>query len=207
MTTVPDTSPQPVGHLLRYNNVAVWLHWLTAILILTQIYVGFTFHGMDRGPARMNWFEWHKALGGLVLVLGIARLAWRLMNPPPPFPEGFPAFERYASAITHWTFYFLIIALPLTGLAGMGIKDGATTTSTALGIPLPLIPGLSEDLRDGLHEAHEIMVKVTIALLILHVGAALKHQFFDHRRLAGRMPPFRAPGGEDADAPAGQPGD
>jgi hypothetical protein len=35
-------------------------------------------------------------------------------------------------------------------------------------------------------------------LLLLHVGAAIYQQFFEHDRTAGRMPPFQAPGGEEA---------
>ena len=38
--------------MTRYNNVAIALHWLLAILVIAQIYVGWTFGDMERGPAR-----------------------------------------------------------------------------------------------------------------------------------------------------------
>ena len=41
------------------------------------------------------------------------------------------------------------------------------------------------------------LVYATIVLVVLHVGAALKHQCFVPSRAAGRMPPFRAPSGEE----------
>jgi cytochrome b561 len=47
-------------------------------------------------------------------------------------------------------------------------------------------------------DVHVILVFTTIALLLLHVGAAIYQQFFEHDRTAGRMPPFQAPGGEEA---------
>jgi cytochrome b561 len=42
------------------------------------------------------------------------------------------------------------------------------------------------------------MVVTTIALLLLHVSAAIYQQFVEHDRTAGRMPPFEAPNGERA---------
>lgn len=192
MTTVPDATPQREA-LLRYNSGAVALHWITAALVLLQIYVGFTFHGMERGPARAEWFTWHKTIGATILVLAIARLAWRLLHKPPPYPAEMAAWERVAATWNHRIFYLLLLALPLTGLAAISGGADSATTALAGGIPLPLIPGLSEDAGDAAGELHELLVKLTIALLVLHVAAALKHQFIDRSRIAGRMPPFRAP--------------
>jgi cytochrome b561 len=193
-TTVPDAVPQP-EIILRYNNVAAAIHWITVIVVLTQIYVGFTFHGMERGPARGEWFTWHKTLGVTILVLTLIRLAWRLAHKPPPFPPELPRWERFAAVWNHRAFYLLLIVLPLTGL--MAISGGAdeATTQLAGGIPFPLIPGLSEDLGEGAGELHELLVRITIALVVIHALAALKHQFVDGRRIgraAGRMPPFKS---------------
>lgn len=192
MATVPEATPQP-DVLLRYNNGAVLIHWLTALLVLTQVYVGFTFHNMDRGPERALWFEWHKTIGATILILALIRLAWRLMHRPPPFPEELPRWERLAAVWNHRLFYALLIVLPLTGL--IAVSGGANEATTGLvgGLRLPLLPGLSEDAGDLAGETHELLVKLTIALLAVHVAAALKHQFVDRSRVAGRMPPFRSP--------------
>jgi cytochrome b561 len=193
MASVPEATDQH-RVLLRYNNGAVALHWLTVALVLTQLSLGFTFADMERGPARSELFTWHKTVGATILVLSLIRLAWRLMHKPPPFPESLPRWERIAAVWNHRAFYLLLIALPLTGLAT--ISSGRSgTTELAGGIPLPLIPGLPENAGDGLGETHELLVYLTIALVLLHVGAALKHQFIDRARASGRMPPFQAPGG------------
>ena len=190
MASVPEAVPQP-DRIVRYDNGAVLLHWLTAALVLAQIYVGVTFHEMDRGPARSEWFEWHKTIGVTILILALVRLGWRLMHKPPPFPPELPRWERLAATWNHRAFYVLLIVLPLTGL--IAISGGADRPSTGLvgGLRLPLIPGISEDAGEDAGEIHEALVKITIALLVLHVGAALKHQFFDRTRAEGRMPPFR----------------
>jgi cytochrome b561 len=191
--TVPEAMPQP-DVILRYNNVAAAIHWITAAFVILQVYVGFTFHNMDRGPERSEWFTWHKTIGATILVLALIRLAWRLAHKPPPFPPELPNWERHAAVWNHRAFYFLLIALPLTGLSAVSGGADEAFTRLAGGIPLPLIPGLSEDFGEGAGTVHEWLVKITLALVVIHVAAALKHQFVDSRRIgrtAGRMPPFK----------------
>jgi cytochrome b561 len=59
-----------------------------------------------------------------------------------------------------------------------------------LGLRIPAIPGISGDNEFG--DVHETLVIVTLALVALHVGAALYNQFVDRGPVAGRMWPFRA---------------
>lgn len=192
MASVPEATPQK--RLLRYNDGAVVLHWLTALIVVAQVVVGFTFANMERGPARGGLFTVHKTLGATILVLALVRLGWRLAHPPPPFPLELPKWERIASVWTHRTFYALLILLPLTGLmtvSGGAAVEGKTTTPLLGGIPLPLVPGISDDAGEQIGGVHEILVFVTLAILILHVAAAIKHQL-ERNCAAGRMPPFKA---------------
>lgn len=189
--SVPDAVEQ--HPLRRYVNAAVAIHWITAALVLTQLWLGFAFADLPRGPQRIELLTWHKTVGATILLLAVVRLAVRLANPPPPFPPELPRWERVAAVWTHRLFYFLLFALPLTGLIAVSGKTAGATTPLIGGVSLPVVPGISEasgELSGGVHEA---LVFATIALLILHVGAALKQQFFDRPgRMAGRMPPFRA---------------
>lgn len=204
MTSVPDATEQ--RRLLRYNNVAVAIHWTTVLLLAAQVYVGFAFAEMARGPERGEMFTWHKTLGATILLLSLFRLGWRLTNPPPPYPEEMPRWERILGTWNHRAFYFVLIALPLTGLATVSAGKGWGTTDLVGGIPLPLIPGIPDIAGETLGGVHEALVFGTLALIAIHVAAALKHQFVDRARDAGRMPPFRAPDGEVAVPPVGQPG-
>ena len=197
MATVPQAVPQ--NPIRRYSNVAVTIHWLTVALVLTQVVLGFTFaEFLPRGPTQAEVFTWHRTLGALILVLALVRLGYRLKNPPPPFPTDLPAWRRHAAVWNHRAFYFLLIALPLTGLTAVsGMTTGPTTTLVG-GIPFPVIPGISKATGATSGDLHVVLVYTTIALLLLHVGAALFQQFVEHDRTAGRMPPFQAPDGEHA---------
>ena len=197
MVTVPEAAPQEP--IRRYSNVAIAIHWITAALVLTQVAIGFTFaEFMEKGPARDQLFTWHKTLGATILVLALIRLAYRLMNPPPPFPAELPAWRRQLAVWNHRLFYFGLIALPLTGLIAVSGMSKGPTTPLIGGIPLPTVPGIDKATGAISAELHVVLVFVTIALLVLHVAAALHQQFIEHSRVAGRMPPFQAPGGEHA---------
>lgn len=197
MSTVIGAVPQ--NPIRRYSNPAVAFHWITVALVLTQVALGFAFaEFMAKGPARSEVFAWHKTLGALILVLALVRLAYRLKNPPPPFPPELPRWKRLAAVWSHRAFYFLLIVLPLTGLIAVSGMSKTGTTQLAGGISVPIIPAINRDIGATSGDLHVVLVWTTIALLLIYVAAAIQQQFFDHDRSAARMPPFEAPGGEQA---------
>lgn len=177
--------------LRRYSNLAAAFHWVTAALVVFQIWLGLSFGDLPRGPARDNIFIWHKTLGALILLAVLARLTYRLNNPPPPYPPELPAWERFAGTWNHRLFYLLLIVLPIGGFVSVsGFANGPTTPLLG-GIHVPVIPGVSKHAAELAGNVHSAAAWLLIALIGLHVAAALKHQFVHHNRAAGRMPPFR----------------
>jgi cytochrome b561 len=178
----------------RYSNTAVTIHWITVVLVLLQIWLGLSFADMAQGPERGNLFTWHKTVGTLILLLTIGRLTYRLSNPPPALPHDLPNWERIAAVWNHRLFYVLLIGLPIGGLVAVsGHANGAATTPMLGGVPLPLIPGITKDMGEVAGNMHSLLAWGLIALIVVHLAAALKHQFVDRSPSAGRMPPFRPP--------------
>lgn len=177
---------------VRYRSIVVWIHWITAAVVVSQVAVGFAFHRyFERGtPERLEMFAWHKTLGALILILALVRLAVRLMNPPPPYPSDYPKWQRFVAVWNHRLFYILLIVLPLTGLAAVSGRAEDGTVPLLFGLSLPAIPGVAEENEFG--EVHELLVWLTLALVVLHVSAALYNQFASRTNVADRMPPFRA---------------
>ena len=178
----------------RYTGLVVAIHWISALLIVGQIILGLKFADMPKGPDKFALFDWHKTIGVAILLLAVARLIVRLTHRPPPFPADFPRWERFVAVWNHRIFYFLMFALPITGL--MMVADHAVGGMTQLkfGLPFPVIPLPVPD------EAHSLLAWGLIGLLVLHVLAALKQQFFDKTIVADRMPPFHSPRHGDIDA-------
>ena len=75
----------------RYTAVAIALHWTIAILIVAQILAGWWMSqgggagAAAPGTARFAVFQLHKSFGVLVLILSLARLAWRLFKLSSPY--------------------------------------------------------------------------------------------------------------------------
>ncbi|QIL03019.1 cytochrome b [Sphingomonas sinipercae] len=191
MDRMTDTAPHAVP-VRRYSNVAVAFHWVTVVLVLLQIWLGFSF-GAAEGAARGNLFTWHKTTGAVILLLTLARLTYRISNPPPPLPDDLSRWERFAAVWNHRLFYILLLALPVGGLIAVSARATGPTTPLIGGVPLPVLPGVPKSIGELAGEAHELAAFALIALIVIHFLAAMKHQFIDKAASAGRMPPFQPP--------------
>lgn len=174
---------------VRYKSIVVWIHWITALVVIAQVVVGFTFDNMAPGPARADLFAWHRTIGAAILILALVRLSVRLMNPPPPYPANFPKWERFLAVWNHRLFYVLLVALPLTGLIAVSGRAENGWVPLKFGLALPAVPGIPKDSDFG--DLHVVLVIITLALVVLHVSAALYNQFRSETNVADRMPPFR----------------
>jgi cytochrome b561 len=170
----------------RYSTGAIILHWLIAILMITMLIFG---EDMIRRPTETFYPSMHASLGISILVLSLIRLWWRFAHTAPALPATMKGWEVKLSHFTHIIFYVLMIVLPLTGLMAFA-KEAASKTilngASIFGI-FP-VPAISDFLGIG-GEVHEISSKLAQALVILHVLAALKHQFWDKDNLMRRMSP------------------
>ena len=174
----------------RYSKVAMGLHWLIALMIIGLIVFGILMTNPDT-PNRFALYQLHKSFGILVLLLSIARLIWRLTHKPPALPDGMKPWEIAAAKFTHIAFYVIMIGMPLLGWAMVSASPIAIPTRIFDMVPWPDIPGItrSEALADTFKMLHHNMGKLTIALIALHIGAALKHQFINKDGVLRRMFP------------------
>ncbi len=182
---------------VRYSHGAATFHWLTVILVLAQIYVGFRFGDLPKGPARMEMFTIHKTLGATILIVTLLRLGYRLANPPPPYPAAMPRWDRRLAVWSHRIFYAALIALPLTGLIAVSGRAKSGLVDLMWGLKIPALP-----IGDGelFGEVHEILVYTTIALLVIHIAAAIYHHLIVRDAASGRMPPLPSTRSEEATA-------
>ncbi|WP_297513124.1 YceI family protein [uncultured Caulobacter sp.] len=186
----------------QYTTVAIILHWLIAATIVFQVIVGWRMGDGPKGsPTTFALFQLHKSIGITILLLSLARLAWRLVNPAPLGPEDQPRWERIASKTVHLLFYVIMIGLPLTGWIMVSASRVTIPTLLYGVIPWPHIPGLPELAAGPKHLWHEVgelghgvLVKLTYVLLALHLGAVAKHQILDRDAVLAHMAPGARPG-------------
>lgn len=200
----------------RYTAIAIVLHWAIAFAILFNIPLGLWMHGRaeanDVSEGVFRAFQLHKSVGLTVLALSVVRIGWRLTHAQPPLPAHMPTWEKRTARITHFLFYLVMLALPLTGW--LYVSAGwSVHTDRPLVVPtryfglfrVPDLFGLShadDEVRAStafnVLKLHWALGWATLALAALHVVAALKHQFFDRDEVMAHMVPgLRAPFAKD----------
>ncbi len=182
----------------RYNAVAMTLHWLIAALLIANILIAWYFNTLT-GLPKVAPMQLHKSIGITVLILSVLRLAWRLVFPPPPLPRSLETWERWAANAVYVLFYVVMIGMPLSGWALSSasrliqvypIVLYGVVHWPAIGPLTTLPPDQMKAAHGAFVETHDLLAKLAYALIVLHVGAALRHQFIKRDAVVSRMVPF-----------------
>lgn len=168
--------------LERYGRIAIAIHWASALLIIGLMIAGFRAAGMTDPVAKAALLRIHAPLGIAVLVLTLARIGWWLIaDSKPRDPPGVSRPQAFAAKAVHGLLYVSIF-----GLAGSGIA--LLVLSGAGAILFGNAPGALPDFWNfAPRYGHAAMARLMAILLLLHVGAALYHQFVRKDRLFARM--------------------
>lgn len=180
----------------HYTHPAVALHWLIALLIVGGFSLGLYMSDLPVSPQKLKYFSWHKWSGITVLGLALLRLLWRATHPAPaPLPG--PRWQHEAARATHLALYILIVAIPLSGWTYSSASGYPVVYFGIKALRLPDLVAKDKALAEQLKSLHHVLNWTLLALVLLHLGAALKHHFLDHDATLRRMlPSLRKPGTE-----------
>lgn len=167
-----------------WGSLSKLLHWGMAALILILFGLGWTGVLLPTSPIKLDVFFWHKSLGILALGLILIRIAWRISEPTPRLPP-MPKWQRMAARVVEACLYGLMLAMPLSGWA---IQSASQFPFKVFGLfPLPPIiePGKTAKVLAG--QIHLTLFWIFAVLLVLHIGAALRHHFLLRDEVLQRM--------------------
>jgi len=180
----------------KYTKPAVILHWLIGLAMLYNL---ISMLILDDNARSRPFIDLHKSIGITVLGLVVMRLLWRAANTPPALPDTYKPWERTLSHAVHGMLYLMILVMPLSGWImnsasinkDTGQPYGIDLFHIAPWFNLPFFNGMDAAAHKGWHEffggVHALGGWALLALLILHVGGALKHQFMDKEKELQRM--------------------
>ncbi len=170
----------------RYSLGAIVLHWLIAAALVFQIVFAESLEG-PRGPDLFARYQLHKSVGITILLLSVLRLGWRFVAPrPAPVPG--PKWAMTLSGLVHFGFYFFMIAAPVTGWIIVSTSKIKVDTLLFGTIPWPHLP-VPASWGEPAEFLHHFMPNIAIALLVLHVAGALRHQYLIGTPILARMLP------------------
>ena len=173
----------------RYTGIAIGLHWLIGLMIVTSLGVGLYMVSLSLSPDKLRLYSWHKWAGVTIFMLVLVRSLWRLTHAAPPLPDDMPVWQRKVAEATHYTLYALMIVIPLTGWL-MSSAKGFQTVYFGV-VPIPDLLAKNEGLGETLALVHRYLNYAMIGLVIAHIAAALKHHFIDKDDILRRMLPAR----------------
>ena len=174
----------------RVTDYAPWsktLHWITALMILFIIPAGIVMTNIGSGALQNNLFDLHRSFGVLVFAITLVRVLVRIAQGAPGPAAGLNALERFAAATVHYLMYALLIAMPLIGWL---MTSAYRVDVSVFGLfTLPHLVEKSEETYKLLQQMHFIGGIALALLVLMHIGAVIKHTFLSKDTVLWRMLP------------------
>jgi cytochrome b561 len=183
MSDAPETT---------YSTGARHFHWWTVALLAAQVPVGL--YMVYRGAATNfdaltgRLYDLHKTLGLVILALVVARLLYRLVHGAPADEPTIEWWQKAASHVTHWSLYVLLILVPLVGWLGISLYGAREVFGI---ITIPALAAQNKEAADAVLMLHRYLALLTVALIAMHIGAAVVlHYFIRGDGVLARMLPW-----------------
>lgn len=184
---------------MRINNsdeyfgiVSAGLHWSNALLMLLLFALGAYMTELTYlHPNYTLTYKVHKSLGILVFELGVLQILWSWISHRPAHIIAHRGWEKLAATVVHRIFFFMIVLIPLSGYAISSAEGQAVDFFGWYAIPA-LLPQI-ENQADLAGKIHYYLAYGTLALVVLHISAAGKHQFIERDGTISRMFCIRVP--------------
>lgn len=166
----------------RYGTVAVWMHWLSAVLILVLLATGFrAANALDAGGKALL-LRLHVPLAVAVLLLTLARIGWWLGYDQTPEPvDGSTSGEQRLARAVHVLVYAVLLAMSLSGIGMMILSGALPAIFTDHPVWLPSFWRYPPRLL------HAFGARLLLALLAFHIAAASYHHVVRRDRLLRRI--------------------
>jgi len=181
---VPEKQGAFMAQVTRYHPLLVTLHWLMALMIIGMLIGGFFVVSKmpNSDPGKVQLLMGHMIGGVSILTLILIRLGVRLSTAKPLPAETGSLFLNRLGRFNHYAFYVVVIVIALSGIATAKISGVSSIVFDHTGAPLPEHFGIYPTFR-----VHAILNLLLAALVILHIVAALWHQFIRGDGLLRRM--------------------
>jgi cytochrome b561 len=165
-----------------YTPFAKTLHWLTVVLVLIQLPLGFLIARQYFGDYGYNL---HKSLGPLILIITLIRLFYRMTHPAPPLPDDLPGIIKLGAHANHYGLYALLIVQPIVGYVATSAYPAPVPFFGLFN--LPKIWPDNQPLAEQLYVVHYWLGIVMVIFIAGHVCAALFHYFVRKDTILQRM--------------------
>jgi cytochrome b561 len=159
--------------LTEYGIISKLLHWLSAILLLIQIPLGFYLVDLDFGEERLSIENIHIIFGLSIFYLVIIRLLNKILNPTPKLDSDIFKGQKFIANLNHILLYVAILSITISGILKK-LFNGETLVIFFIEIKIQD----NFTLADQFYNIHIISNYLIIALITLHISAVIIHRLF-----------------------------
>ncbi|MEM6512123.1 MAG: cytochrome b [Pseudomonadota bacterium] len=172
----------------NWHPVSKLFHWVMAIGIFYQLWLGWRAEELPFSPAKLDLFITHKSIGILLLLLVALRLAFRFRAGVPPHTNTVTAIEKRAADVGHWVLYGLMMAVPVSGWI---VSDTSRIPFRLFKrLDVPDLMAADKAISEAAANVHMLLTTGLAAVLVIHVLAALRHHFLLKNHTLKRMLPW-----------------
>jgi len=171
----------------RYPPTARWLHWITVVLVLVMLTLGFwmtIFEPKDEA-FKFLLYDLHESTGVVLFLVVLLRLLRRWANPPAPLPSRLPATVRLAAHANHVLLYAVLLIQPLVGLLDTNAWGFPLVWAGLVPIPSPI--DKNEAIAPVFSAVHWYGALLLLALIAAHLAGAAYHGLIRRDGVVQRM--------------------
>ena len=168
--------------LTEYGFISKMLHWLSAILLLVQIPLGFYLVDLDFGEQRINVENIHVIFGLTIFYIVIIRLVNKILNPSPKLNPSIFKGQVFLAKMNHILLYLAILSITISGILKK-LFNGETLVIFFKEIQIKD----NFELADQFYNIHILSNYTIMVLIVIHLIAVIVHRLFFKDNLLRKM--------------------
>ena len=168
--------------LSEYGLISKSLHWVSAILLLVQIPLGFYLVDLDFGPERLDIEDIHVIVGLSIFYLVILRLVNKIINPTPKLDPSIFKGQKFLAKLNHILLYVTILSITISGILKK-LFNGETLIIFFKELKIKD----NFELAELFYDIHVYSNYLLIILIIIHLMAVIVHKLFFNDNLLKRI--------------------
>jgi cytochrome b561 len=173
---------------VSYSASAKLMHWFVAAAVIVLLAEGPVMKRLfPEGSPRDNLYTFHEALGALVLIVMVVRLARRIAFGVPAPDASMPPVEQHASLWAQYALYVLLFITTVLGWAGTNAYGDPVSVFGLF--DFPAILARDQPLSDRIYVWHLICGILIGVIVALHIAGALYHWLIKGDRVLQRVLP------------------
>jgi cytochrome b561 len=160
----------------QYGLIARILHWTSVAMLLTIIVVASQLTDKATNADKLALISLHSSIGIMLLLLMLARLTWRNLNPNPIHSYSIKTWQKLLAISLHRSIYLIIMAQCFLGVL-MLLSSGEPLHFFDI-FELPPLLEEAHPIHQTLLGFHYLISVMIYPLFAVHITAAIYHQIF-----------------------------